>query len=128
MSRKKQPEQEPEQPVQSSTAAGACVLVALSAGAAGGAFAVSPTVGILGLWTVGAGALWRAARRRMVSDMPATPPPEGERPSCDECAGHTLISVTPLDSQEGSQKGMLIYKTTPADRPNHTHIHLARQP
>lgn len=113
-----------EEPQAGSPAAGGCVLAVLGTGAAGAVYAVSPTAGLLGLWVVGGAALWRAARRRQVSDMPATPPPRGERPSCDECAGHTLISVTPLDSQEGSQKGMLIYKTAPDDRPNHTHIHL----
>ncbi len=111
-----------DEPVEGSPAAGACVLIALGAGATGAAFALSPTVGILSLWTVGTAALWRAARRRM-SDMPATPPPREERPSCSECAGHELVSVTPLEGQ----KGMLIYKTAPADRPNHTHIHLTRE-
>lgn len=64
-------------------------------------------------WAIGA---WQ------MSDSSATPPPQEERPSCRECAGHTLISVTP----SGGQKGMLIYTSSPPDRPNHTHVHVQR--
>lgn len=125
MSRRKQAdperEEQPEAPAETSPTAGACVLVVLGAGAAGGVFAASPTVGVLGLWMVGTGALWRAARRRRVSDSSAPPPPGEDRPSCRECAGHTLIDVTPLEGREG----MWIFKTSPPNRPNHTHVHLA---
>lgn len=102
-----------------SPAAGGCVLLVLLAGVFAVVFAVSPTAGVLTVWGAGAGALWRAARRRM-SDSSATPPPGEGRPSCEECAGHSLVSVTPL----GDRAGMLIYKTSPPDHPNHTHIHI----
>lgn len=118
-----EPEEAPEEASESSATAGAVVLTVLGTGAVGGIVAASSTVGVLGLWVVGTGALWWALRRP-VSDMGAPPPPpDSDRPSCDECAGHDLVSVTPLEGQ----KGMLIYKTAPTDRPNHTHIHLARQ-
>lgn len=120
MSRRKQTEPEPEEVPERSAAAGAVVFTILGTGAVGGIVAVSSTVGVLGLWAVGTGALWWAMRRP-VSDSSAPPPPREERPSCDECAGHSLIGVTPLEGQ----KGMLIYKSAPPDRPNHTHIHLA---
>ncbi|MDQ0933786.1 hypothetical protein [Streptomyces turgidiscabies] len=116
-SQKKTPAEEPEEP---SRAGGACVLVVLAAVVVAVVFAVSPTVGVLSLWTLGVLLLWRSARRRM-SDSSATPPPQEDRPSCDECAGHNLVSVTPLEGQ----KGMLIYTTAVPDRPNHTHIHIA---
>jgi len=119
MAAKKRAEEEREEPSQT---AGACVLVALAGVAVAVLFAVSYIVAVLTLWAVGALLLWRAARRR-VSDSSATPPPGEERPSCRECAGHELVSVTPLEGQ----KGMLIYKTAPVDRPNHTHIHLAKE-
>jgi hypothetical protein len=51
----------------------------------------------------------------------APPPPAPVRPSCDVCAGHELLDVTPLEGR----KGMWIYKSAPLDRPNHTHIHIA---
>ena len=120
---RKQAAEESEEPAGASPAAGACVLVVLGGAAVGGAFAASPTVGVLAVWVAGTGALWRAARRRRVSDSSAPPPPREGRPSCRECAGHSLIGVTPLEGQ----KGMLIYKSAPPDRPNHTHIHLVRQ-
>jgi hypothetical protein len=102
-----------------SRAAGACVLVVLVAVVTAVVFALSTAAGVLCLWAAGAVALWRAANR--MSDSSAPPPPGEDRPSCSECAGHELVSVTPLEGQ----KGMWIYKTAPADRPNHTHIHLA---
>ncbi|GAA3854093.1 hypothetical protein GCM10023084_05380 [Streptomyces lacrimifluminis] len=116
MAAKKQSEEPSEEP---SRTAGACVLVVLAGIATAALFAVSPTVGVLALWVVGALLLWRSARR--MSDSSATPPPQEDRPSCDECAGHDLVSVTPLEGQ----KGMLIYTTAVPDRPNHTHIHIA---
>ena len=106
----------------SSPAAGGCVLTILVSAITAAVFAASHEAGILTVWAVGGVLLIRSARHRMVSDMPATPPPGEERPSCGECAGHELVSVTPLEGQ----KGMLIYSSAPADRPNHTHIHLAR--
>lgn len=117
MAAKEQPEESSEEP---SRAAGACVLVVLAGVATAAMFAASPTVGVLALWLVGALLLWRSARRR-VSDSSATPPAQEGRPSCRECAGHELVSVAPLEGQ----KGMLIYKTAPAGRPNHTHVHIA---
>jgi hypothetical protein len=66
----------------SSRTAGGCVLVGLGGGATAAVFAVSPTVGVLGVWAVGWVLLFRAARRR-VSDLPATPPPLPEAPSGD---------------------------------------------
>lgn len=115
--RKETPAEVPEEP---SRAGGACVLVVLVGGVTAGVFALSPTAGVLALWAVGIVLLWRAADRR-VSDSSATPPPRKRRPSCRECAGHELVSVTPLEGQ----KGMLIYTTALPDRPNHTHIHIA---
>lgn len=103
-----------------SRAAGACVLAVLAGVALAVVFAVSVEAGILAVWVAGGSAVWWSARRRM-SDSSATPPPGEGRPSCRECAGHELVSVTPLESE----KGMLIYKTAPPDRPNHTHIHIA---
>lgn len=110
-----------EEPEERSATAGACVLVVLGGVATAAVFAVSDVAGVLAVWVVGALLLWRSARRR-VSDSSATPPPQQGRPSCRECAGHELVSVAPLEGQ----KGMLIYKTAPPDRPSHTHIHLAR--
>lgn len=72
----------------------------------GGIYAV-PVVWAIGAW--------------QMSDSSATPPPGEGRPSCRECAGHTLVGVTPSETR----KGMLIYKSAPPDRPNHTHIHMA---
>lgn len=66
------------------------------------------------VWAIGA---WQ------MSDSSATPPPGEDRPSCSECAGHELVSVTPSETQ----KGMLIYSFALADRPNHTHIHLSEE-
>lgn len=103
-----------------SPVAGACVLVLLGGVVVAVAFAIDEAVGVLFVVVSGAVALWRSARRR-VSDSSATPPPQEGRPSCRECAGHDLVSVAPLEGQ----KGMLIYKTAPPDRPSHTHIHLA---
>lgn len=96
------------------------MLIGLAGGATAAVFAISTEAGVLGVWVVGGVVLWRSVRRG-VSDMPATPPPGEERPYCDECAGHELVSVTPLESR----KGLSIYKTAPPDRPNHTHIHVA---
>lgn len=70
-----------------SRASGACVLVALAAVCVGIVFAVSTTVGILGVWFVGAVLLYRSARR--MPDMPATPPGPDPAPSGDVYAGET---------------------------------------
>ena len=102
-----------------SRAAGGCVLVVLGGIAAAALFAVDEAVGVLAVMAVGWFALWRSARR--LSDSSATPPPGEDRPSCRECAGHDLVSVTPLEGQ----KGMLIYQVELPDRPGHTHIHIA---
>jgi hypothetical protein len=120
MSRGKASAEESEE--ERSPLAGACVLVVLAGVVVAVAFAIDEAVGVLLVVAAGAVALWRSARR--VSDSSATPPPEGGRPSCRECAGHQLVSVTPLEDQ----KGMLIYKTAPPDRPNHTHIHVVPAP
>lgn len=116
MAGKKAAEEEPEP----SAAAGGCVLFLLGCAPVAVVFAVSYVAGILTVWAVGMLLLWRAARRR-VSNSSATPPPEGGRPTCHVCAGHSVADVTPL----GTEKGMLIYKTSLPDRPGHTHIHLA---
>lgn len=115
MGRAKQATEETEEP---SRAAGACVLVILGAAAMAGAFAIDEAAGVLILVFSGTVSLWRAARR--MSDSSATPPPQEGRPVCRECAGHELVSVTPL----AGQKGMLIYKTQPPDKPHTTHIHV----
>lgn len=122
MSPKKAQEPEPEEEPEPSRAGGVLVLTVLGAAGLGGVYAASPAAAVGAVWVLGAGALWRAARRGAVSDSSAPPPPPPTRPSCRECAGHTLISATPLEGQ----KGMLIYKSAPADRPNHTHIHVAQ--
>ncbi|GAA0359084.1 hypothetical protein PV735_11305 [Streptomyces turgidiscabies] len=119
MAAKEKPDEPSDEP---SRTAGACVLVVLVGAVTAVVFAVSPTVGVLALWAVGILALWRTARRRM-SDSSATPPPQADRPSCDECAGHELVSVAPLEGQ----KGMLIYTTAAPGLPNYTHIHIASE-
>ena len=106
--------------VERSPLAGGCVLLVLGGGALAGVWAASAEAGVLAVWAAGGIAVWRSARRR-VSDSSAPPPPGEDRPSCRECAGHELIGVAPLESEEG----MLIFKTVPPDRPNHTHIHIA---
>jgi hypothetical protein len=105
------------EPEESSRAAGACVLVVLGGVVVAIAFAIDEAVGVLLVVVSGTVALWRSVRR---TANPA-PPPGEERPSCRECAGHELLSVTPLD---GPQKGMSIYTSAPPDRPNHTHVHI----
>jgi len=112
---------EPEDEREPSRAAGGCVLVALVGLALAVVFARSSTAGVITVWVVGMAAVWRAARRRM-SDSSATPPPEERTPSCDECAGQELLSVTPSESQ----KGMLIYSFALAKRPGHTHLHITK--
>lgn len=102
-----------------SPVAGACAAVLLAVAGEGVLFAVDEGLGILSVVTVGTVALWRSARR--MSDSSATPPPQKGRPSCRECAGHELVSVTPL----AGRKGMLIYTSAPPDRPNYTHVHIA---
>jgi hypothetical protein len=106
-----------EQPEESSRAAGACVLVVLGGVVVAIAFAIDEAVGVLFVVVAGTVALWRSVRR---TANPA-PPPGEERPSCRECAGHELLSVTPL---KGAQKGMLIYTSAAPDSPNHTHVHI----
>ncbi|NUP19252.1 MAG: hypothetical protein HOZ81_24800 [Streptomyces sp.] len=114
MSRNKAPADEPEEP---SRAAGACVLVVLGGVLVAIAFAIDEAVGVLFVVVAGTVALWRSVRR---TANPA-PPPGQERPSCRECAGHELLSVTPL---KGAQKGMLIYTSASPDTPNRTHVHI----
>ncbi|WP_075662238.1 hypothetical protein [Streptomyces acidiscabies] len=104
-----------------SPVAGACVLIVLGGVAVAAAFAVDEAAGILTVVTAGTVALWRSARR--MSDSSATPPPREGRPSCRECAGHTLLSVTPL----AGRKGMSIYTSAPPDRPAYTHVHIAEE-
>ncbi|GGY27517.1 hypothetical protein [Streptomyces djakartensis] len=102
--------------------AGAVVLAALGGGALAVVFALAVEAGVLAVWVAAVAAVWWSARRR-VPDSSATPPPQEGRPSCRECAGHELIDVTPSETQ----KGMLIYKSAPPDRPNHTHIHIVEE-
>ena len=115
MGRKKQAPA--EQPEESSRAAGACVLVVLGGVVVAAAFAIDEAVGVLLVVVAGTFALWRSVRR---TANPA-PPPGDDRPSCRECAGHELLSVTPL---KGAQKGMLIYTSAAPDAPNRTHVHI----
>lgn len=103
-----------------SRAAGACVLVVLGVAGTAAVFVLAPDAGVLAVWVAGGVAVWRSARR--MSGLSATPPPQEGRPSCSECAGHELLNVTPLEGQ----KGMLIYSIADPDRPNHTHVHVAR--
>jgi len=117
MGRKRQAEDEPEEP---SRAAGACVLVVLVGVVVAVTFAVSETAGPLFVWGAGTVAVWWHVRR--VSEKSATPPPEEGRPSCRKCAGQEPLSVTP----SATEKGMLIYSFALPKRPNHTHIHYAR--
>lgn len=109
-----------EEPEERSALAGAVVVVLLLAVVFGALFAWSDAVGILATVAACTAAVWWSVTRR-VSDSSAPPPPGEQRPSCRECAGHTLIGVAPLEGQ----KGMLIYKSAPPDRPNHTHVHIA---
>jgi hypothetical protein len=67
----KKPAKEPEEP---SRAAGGCVLVVLGGGTLAVVFAASPEAGVLAVWVVGALAVWRAARRRIGTDL-ALPSP-----------------------------------------------------
>ncbi|MGI3199640.1 hypothetical protein ACRJ4W_15415 [Streptomyces sp. GLT-R25] len=119
MARRKQAAEEPPELEERSALAGAVVVVLLGALVFGVLFAWSDAAGILAVW-IAATALgwWRV--RRPVSDSSAPPPPQEDRPSCRECAGHTLIGVTPSETH----KGMLIYTSAPPDRPNHTHVHV----
>jgi len=109
-----------EEPEERSPLAGGCVLTVLGGAALAGVWAASPEAGVLAVWVVAGAAVWRSARRP-VSDSSAPPPPREERPSCRECAGHDFVGASPLESEEG----MLIFKSVPPDRPNHTHIHIA---
>jgi hypothetical protein len=109
------------EPEQRSAAAGGCVLVVLGGVPLAVCWALSDAAGILAVWVAGVAAVWWSARRR-VSVSSAPPPPGEDRPSCRECAGHELVGVTPSQTQ----KGMLIYKSAPPDRPNHTHIHMVQ--
>ncbi|MFF9639406.1 hypothetical protein ACF1D2_33105 [Streptomyces bacillaris] len=122
MSRKRAAEEPEETTPDPSRAAGGCVLAVLVLGLGAALFAVLGTIAVLVVWAAGALALWRTVRRP-VSDSSAPPPPREERPSCRECAGHTLVSVTPSETQ----KGMLIYQTASPDRPHHTHVHIAKE-
>ncbi|GGQ48698.1 hypothetical protein [Streptomyces asoensis] len=112
--RKPDAEEEP------SRVAGGCVLVVLGGVVDAVAWAADEAAGVLLLVAVGVFALWRSARR--VSDSSAPPPPGEDRPSCRECAGHTLVSVTPL----AGQKGMWIYSSAPPEESNYTHVHIER--
>ncbi|MFH9038977.1 hypothetical protein ACH4FA_06375 [Streptomyces sp. NPDC017966] len=103
-----------------SRAAGGCVLVVLGGAALAGVWAASAEAGVLAVWVAAGAAVWRAARRP-VSVSSAPPPPGEDRPSCRECAGHDFIGAAPLEGE----KGMWIFKSSPPDRPNHTHIHIA---
>lgn len=72
-----------------SRAAGGCVLVVLGGGAFAVAFAVSPEAGVLTVWVVGTVAVWRAARRRIGTDL-ALPSPTAAPSHGDVYAGDTL--------------------------------------
>lgn len=77
-----------EQP-QRSHAAGACVLLILGGGALAAVIVAAPAAGVLLVWCLGMGALWRAVRRGPVSDSSATPPPVVAAPLGDVLAGET---------------------------------------
>jgi hypothetical protein len=79
----------PEEPG-TSRAAGGCVLLGVVSGAVAAVFAVSPAVGVLGLWIGGAVLLWRTVRRG-VSDSSAPPPPPPETPPGDVYADETPV-------------------------------------
>ncbi|MFE0819151.1 hypothetical protein [Streptomyces sp. NPDC058847] len=119
MGRRKQTAEEPQEHEERGAFAGAVVVVALGAAGFGGLFAWSDAAGTLAVWVVATGMVWWSVRRP-VSDSSAPPPPGEDRHSCSECAGHTLLGVTP----SRTQKGMLIYRSVPPDRPNHTHVHV----
>lgn len=119
MGRRKQAVKEPAEVEERSVFAGAVVVVLLGAVVFGALFAWSDAAGILAVWIAATGIGWWRVRRP-VSDSSAPPPPGEVRHSCSECAGHTLLGVTPLEGQ----KGMLIYRSVPPDRPNHTHVHV----
>lgn len=91
MSRKQAAEAQPEEPSESSPAAGACVLIVLSGGALAGVWAVSPAAAVLTVWVVGAGTVWRHVRRTANPAPP--PPPEG--------ATDTNPQFTIVDDREG---------------------------
>lgn len=114
--RKKEPAV-PEEPSEPSRTAGGCVLLGAALGAEAAVWAVSPEAGVLALWVVGGAVLWGAARRR-VSDMPATPPPEGVGPCRGECPGHEAEDGTTLHHREG----MSIYVTPDRANPVRTHV------
>lgn len=77
MSRKQAAEEQPEESVEASPGAGACVLVVLGAGALAGVWAVSPTAAVLTVWVAGAGAVWRWTKIH----NPSPPPPAAPSPS-----------------------------------------------
>ncbi|MFC8415691.1 hypothetical protein [Streptomyces coelicoflavus] len=109
-------QQQTEEP---SRTAGVLVLVVLGGTVLAVVFAVSDAAGILATVAAATVATWWTVSRP-VSDMPATPPPGEDRPSCSECAGHELIGVTPSQTQ----KGMLIYTSAEPGDLTHTHVHI----
>ncbi|GGV34336.1 hypothetical protein GCM10010293_36770 [Streptomyces griseoflavus] len=80
-----------------SRAAGGCVLVVLAGAALAGVFAASTEAGILTLWVVAAGALWRAARKKMPDAANPAPPPGSTPLSEAEEAGHGGVRVERRD-------------------------------
>ncbi|WP_328846092.1 hypothetical protein [Streptomyces sp. NBC_00258] len=118
MGAKKKPDVEPEEP---SRAAGACVLIVLVGVVTAVVFAVSRTAGPLFVWAAGTAAVWWHVRR--VPEKSAPPPPVAGRPSCRKCKGQEPASVTPSETQ----KGMWIYGYDLAERPGHSHVHIAAE-
>lgn len=110
-----------EEPEERSLLAGALVLVVLGGAVLAVVFAVSEAAGVLATVGASAAATWWMVRRP-VSDMPATPPPGEDRPSCKECAGHELVAVTPSQTQ----KGMLIYTSALPGDETRTHVHIVQ--
>jgi hypothetical protein len=89
MSPKKKPEPEPEEPAEGSRTAGALVLTVLAGAGLGGIYAASPAAAVGTVWVLGAGTLWKAARRPTKIENHSPPPPEP--PSREEKPQFTIV-------------------------------------
>ncbi|MFJ4918128.1 hypothetical protein [Streptomyces sp. NPDC088726] len=101
MTRKTVAEEHPEEPVETSSAAGACVLVVLGGGALAVVYAVSPDAAVFTIWAAGMFAMWRVARSVRRTANPAPPPvTEGaadEKPQftiVEDREGHCTVQWT----------------------------------
>ncbi|MFE5296417.1 hypothetical protein [Streptomyces sp. NPDC056632] len=95
---KRNGEEEPREP---SRLVGGCVLVVLGGGAVAVVIAAAPAAGVLLVWALGAGALWRAVRQGPVSDSSATPPPVGVAPLGDVLADESAEIARVVRIAEG---------------------------